>query len=139
MRKPSAKIAAVALAIPLFGAFATYAAAQVNTKPAPQVVIPTSPTTDHKTTEHKRPVTKITVVTVPSSVPSHDVNDDKGNDAAVGHDVNDDKGNDAAVGHDVNDDKGHDTATTTTPTSNPTSTPTSVEDHGGSHGHGSDG
>ena len=51
MRKPSAKvakIAVVALAIPLFGGFATYAAAQVSTKPAPQVVIPGGPANDDR-------------------------------------------------------------------------------------------
>jgi len=40
MRKPSARIVVAALAIPLFGGFATYAAAQVSTQPSPQVVIP---------------------------------------------------------------------------------------------------
>ena len=60
MHKPSAKvakIAVVALAIPLFGGFATYAAAQVSTKPAPQVVIPGGPGVDDKvavTQDHLR-------------------------------------------------------------------------------------
>ena len=68
MRKPSAKvakIAVVALAIPLFGGFATYAAAQVSTKPAPQVVIPGGPGVDDKVG-----VTKTTVSDDPAN---HDI------------------------------------------------------------------
>ena len=71
MRKPStkvAKIAVVALAIPLFGGFATYAAAQVSTKPAPQVVIPGGPGVDDKV--------GVTHTTVSDDPANHDTTDD---------------------------------------------------------------
>ena len=125
MHKPSskvAKIALVALAIPLFGGFATYAAAQVSTKPAPQVVIPGGPGVDDK-----GGVTKTT--TVSDDPAGHDVTDDKGgvtktttvSDDPAGHDVTDDKGgvtktttvSDDPASHDVTDDKGGVTKTTT--------------------------
>jgi hypothetical protein len=162
----AAKAAVAATAVVLSGGFATYAAAQVSTKPAPQVVIPRSSATDNHGA--KQPGA--------DDRPRHDVNDDKGgatvgSDDPAGHDVNDDKGgatvgSDDPAGHDVNDDKGGNAVTPTTspksstpttvddhggnavtPTTSPkSSTPTTVDDHGGnrgggsgSRGHGSDG
>jgi hypothetical protein len=130
MRKPSAKvakIAVVALAIPLFGGFATYAAAQVSTKPAPQVVIPGGPGKDDKVAVTKTTVADdrsnrakghVTTTTVSDDPAGHDANDDNGHDA-VGHDANDDNGgltqttvSDDPAGHDANDDNGGVTPTT---------------------------
>ena len=71
MNKSAAKIAVAALAIPLFGGFATYAAAQVSSKPTPQVVIPAVPTTDDRGGTHQV-----------SPAGGHDVNDDN---SAVGN------------------------------------------------------
>jgi hypothetical protein len=101
MHKPSArvaKIAVAALAIPLFGGFATYAAAQVSTKPAPQVVIPGGPGSDHKGSATHTTVTTVTT--------GHDANDDKGGATVttVSHDP---------AGHNANDDKGHDVTPST--------------------------
>ncbi len=48
MFKPSAKLALVVLAVPLFSGFAAYVAAQVSTKPAAQVVPPGGPAADDK-------------------------------------------------------------------------------------------
>jgi hypothetical protein len=162
MRKPSARIAVAALAIPLFGGFATYAAAQVSTQPSPQVVIPAALTANTKTDstvkttsstrpghdandDHGRDGTKTS-----STVPGHDANDDHGHDGAntsstvPGHDANDDHGHDGAntsstvPGHDANDDHGNDARTSTSvPKSTvPTSvtTPNTVDDHGGDNG-----
>ncbi len=134
MFKPSARIAVAALAIPLFGGFATYAAAQVSTKPAPQVVIPGGPGTDN----HGKPVTT-------ASKRGHDVNDDRtsttvttvaghngpGHDG-LGHDANDDNGVDPA-GHDANDDKGVDPAGHDVNDDHGGATPTTVSDDPAGH------
>jgi hypothetical protein len=133
MNKSAAKIAVAALAIPLFGGFATYAAAQVSSKPAPQVVIPSVPTTDDRGGNHQV-----------SPAGGHDVNDDNrvvgnGDDAT---DAGIAKVSDDPATHDATDDHGDDAGKTTvsTPTSiddhgndavsSPVSTPTSIDDHG---------
>ncbi len=170
MRKLSARAARVAIAafaIVLIGGFATYAAAQVSTKPAPQVVIPRTPTTDDhgaKRPGANRPAghdasalaandDKGGLTAGSDDAPGHDVNDDKGgltsgSDDPAGHDANDDKGgltsgSDDPAGHDANDDKGGIAVTPTT--SAKSATPTTADDHGGdrlgdsgSGGHGSD-
>jgi hypothetical protein len=120
MRKPSARIVVAALAIPVFGGFATYAAAQVSSTPSPQVVIPAARTSSTKT-----PSTVKTSASVPGR-------DDKGglrNDGlrnptdstpASTPNTVDDHGNDALKGTVPNP------AGTT-----PASTPNTVDDHGG--------
>ena len=157
MRKPSARIVVAALAIPLFGGFATYAAAQVSTQPSPQVVVPpvraASPTA-------KTPSS----VETSSTRPGHDSNEDANTSSTVpGHDVNDDRGglqnggvqsggvqdsgvsnsgpgsgSDDPASHDANDDHGGDTVTSisvpTTAGTTPATTPTSIDDHGGDSG-----
>jgi hypothetical protein len=148
MHKPTARIAVAALAIPLFGGFATYAAAQVSTKPAPQVVIPAAFANK----------AKAGVKTSSTTAVRHDANDDKANHDKANHDTSVTKVSDDPVGHDATDDHGHDVTVatapgTTTPTSiddhghdvtvttAPGTTPTSIDDHGGSSSrrHGSDG
>ncbi|MCU1467820.1 MAG: hypothetical protein JWM72_3748 [Actinomycetia bacterium] len=164
MRKPSARLVVAALAIPVFGGFATYAAAQVSSTPSPQVVIPAVRTSSTKTPSSANTA---------SRVPGHDVNDDKGglrNDSlrtATGStpastpNTVDDHGNDALKGTGVAnpagttpastpntiDDHGNDAVTgssvPTTGGSTPASTPNTVDDHGGRNrgqggsGHGS--
>jgi hypothetical protein len=147
MRKPSARIAVAALAIPLFGGFATYAAAQVSTQPSPQVVIPAALTSSSAKTS--------STVKTPTTRPGHDANDDHGRDSAntsstvAGHDANDDHGREGAntsstvpghdaPGHDANDDHGGEAQTSTSvPKSTvPTqvTTPNTVDDRGGDNG-----
>jgi hypothetical protein len=151
MHKLSARTARVAIAfsaIVLFGGFATYAAAQVSTKPAPQVVIPRTPTTrDHSASRSGSDDPAV------HDAKSLEANDDKGgvtagSDDPAGHDANDDKGgatvgSDDPAGHDATDDKGGNAVTPTT--SAKATTPTTVDDHGGdrrggsgSGGHGRD-
>jgi hypothetical protein len=162
MRKLSARAARVAIAagaIVLVGGFATYAAAQVTTKPAPQVVIPRSPTTDDHGARKSgaddpagHDANKVGTTAVSDDPAGHNANrvgTTVVSDDPAGHDANDDKGgatvvSDDSPGHDANDDKGGNAVTPTT--SSGSTTPTSVDDHGGnrsgrsgSGGHGSDG
>jgi hypothetical protein len=160
MRKPSARLIVSALAIPVFGGFATYAAAQVSTQPSPQVVIPAARTSSTKTPSS---------VKTASSVPGHDVNDDKGGlrngglrnttGSTPGSTPNtvDDHGNHALTGATVGntagsppastpntiDDHGHDAVTgssvPTTAGSTPASTPNTIDDHGRNRGRGGSG
>ena len=113
MRKPTAGLVIAAIAIPVFGGLATYAAATVSTKPAPQVVIP-SPTAD----DHGG---KRVAVTTPTTVDDHGGQRRAGSDDPINHDATDDKG-------------------TATPATSPpaATTPTTVDDHGGQRGAGSD-
>jgi len=126
MRKPSARIVVAALAIPLFGGFATYAAAQVSTQPSPQVVIPAvRPSTT------TRPASTLKISSTSSALPGYDVNDDKGGLREPG-------GTDDPANHDANDDHGSDAVTASsvanTAATTPASTPSTVEDHGGDNG-----
>ena len=130
MRKPSAKIAkiaVVALAIPLFGGFATYAAAEVSTKPAPQVVIPGAPGVDDKVgATHKTGSDDPANHDTTDNTSTARTTDDKGgvtvspvSDDPAGHDATDDKGglttstvSDDPAGHNATDDNGGVTKTT---------------------------
>jgi hypothetical protein len=99
MRKPSARIVVAALAIPLFGGFATYAAAQVSTRPSPQVVVPPVRATSATA---KTPSS----VETSSTLPGHDANDDR-SQLRNGELRNEDANTSSTTpGHDVNDDRG---------------------------------
>jgi hypothetical protein len=133
MRKPSARIVVAALAIPLFGGFATYAAAQVSTQPSPQVVIPAARTSSTKTPSS---------VKTASSVPGHDVNDDKGglrndglrNDGLRNDGVRNTTGSTPGSTPNTVDDHGNDAlkgaTVPNTAGSVPASTPNTIDDHG---------
>ena len=104
MYKPVVKTAIAVAAITAFGGLATYAAAQVNNTPSPQVVIPSSTVTEDTTSS-----------SLTDDTLGHDVNDDTTSssvsDDTVGHDANDDNGDvttgtDDPAGHDAGDDHG---------------------------------
>jgi hypothetical protein len=105
MRKQLVTLGLGALAIPLLGGAAYAAAHSISTRPAPQVVVPASPTTSgsrasgHDGTDHGPGTTTSTTV------------DDRGHDPA-GHDAGDDNGVDPTTSTTSTtiDDRGEDPA-----------------------------
>lgn len=113
MFKRPLSLAIIAISVPLFGGVAYAATQSVSNTPNPQVVIPTTPTTD----DHGGART---------STP--------GRDDSATHDANDDKGGltttvtvgDDPATHDVGDDHGG----TTAPTGDDPATHDATADHG---------
>jgi|GEM_PF-6492471 hypothetical protein len=128
MFKRPLSLAIVAISVPLFGGVAYAATQSVSNTPNPQVVIPTTPTTD----DHGGARTSTT-----------------GRDDSATHDANDDKGGltttvtvgDDPATHDVGDDHGGTTVTTsddhggtTAPTGDDPATHDATHDVGDDHG-----
>jgi hypothetical protein len=126
MFKPSAKLALVALAVPVFGGFAAYAAAQVSTKPAPQVVIPGAPAADDKGGARKT-----VAPTTPNSIDDHGGRT-VGSSTPTSIDDHGGRTVGSSTPTSIDDHGGR-----TVGSSTPSSTPTSIDDHGGSRGSGS--